>query len=204
MKKQTVYLFVFDTLSDWETGYAVAGLNSPAFTEDGGRYQVKTFATGAEPVVTAGGIRILPDLTLDQLTPEGCAMVILPGGGSWDAGGNLEILPTIKRFYEAGVPIAAICGATTGLARAGLLDQTKHTSNAAEYLAATGYTGAAHYQDELAISDNNVITAGATAPLEFAEKIFRKLNVYPDKVLNAWYDLFKTGNPAAFAQLAGG
>ncbi len=27
----TVHLFVFDTLADWEPGYAVAGINDPAF-----------------------------------------------------------------------------------------------------------------------------------------------------------------------------
>ena len=49
-----------------------------------------------------------------------------------------------------GVPVAAICGATAGLARAGLLDQRNHTSDAAGYLAATGYAGGAHYVDRRA------------------------------------------------------
>lgn len=29
MKTQNVYLFVFDSLSDWEAGYAIAGINNP-------------------------------------------------------------------------------------------------------------------------------------------------------------------------------
>ena len=45
-------------------------------------------------------------------------------------------------FLDAGVPVAAICGATAGLAAEGLLDDRRHTSNAAEFLAATGYGGA--------------------------------------------------------------
>lgn len=28
--EQTVHLFVFDTLADWETGFAIAGINNPA------------------------------------------------------------------------------------------------------------------------------------------------------------------------------
>lgn len=31
MKKSTVHLFVFDTMSDWEYGYLIAGINNPQF-----------------------------------------------------------------------------------------------------------------------------------------------------------------------------
>lgn len=31
MEKQIVYLFVFDTLADWEASYAIAGINNPDF-----------------------------------------------------------------------------------------------------------------------------------------------------------------------------
>jgi hypothetical protein len=31
MKKATVHLFVFDTMSDWEYGYLAAGINNPQF-----------------------------------------------------------------------------------------------------------------------------------------------------------------------------
>src|SRR5689334_21038189 len=117
MKQETIHLFVFDTLADWEPGFAVAGLNNPAFQAQPGRYRVATVGVSTKPVVTAGGIRILPDLALDQLRPEDSAMLILPGGGGWEQDQNTEALDLGKRFLSAGVPIAAICGATWGLAR---------------------------------------------------------------------------------------
>ena len=95
------------------------------------------------PVVTIGSITILPDLTLDELAPQDSAMLILPGGESWDQVQNAEASEQARHFLKAGVPVAAICGATSGLARAGLLDDVEHTSNAREYLQATGYRGAA-------------------------------------------------------------
>ena len=55
----------------------------------------------------------------------------------WDAGGG-AFAAAAARFLDAGVPVAAICGATAGLARAGLLDKRLHTSAAAGYLMATG------------------------------------------------------------------
>ena len=31
LKKSTIHLFVFDTMSDWEYGYLIAGINNPQF-----------------------------------------------------------------------------------------------------------------------------------------------------------------------------
>lgn len=202
MAKQTVHLFVFDTLADWEASYAIAGINRPATPEAAGRYRVHTVGFTREPVTTMGGVRVLPDLALEELDPAESAMLILPGGDTWDAGELAEVLPHIARFREAGVPVAAICGATAALARAGFLDTLRHTSNAAEYLAATGYDGAALYQEAEAVVDGGVITAGATGALEFAAAIFRALELYPDEVTEAWYQLFKRGDATSMARLA--
>ena len=201
MQLQTVHLFVFDTLADWEAGFAIAGLNNPAFQAQPGRYRVATVGLSKAPIVSIGGVTILPDLAIGELTPEQSAMLILPGGGGWDQGGNTEALALAKRFRAAGVPVAAICGATAGLARAGMLDHVQHTSNAREYLAATGYQGAALYQDRPAVTDGNVITAGSTAPLEFAYQIFKQLDVYSNEALEAWFGLFKTGDSAYYGAL---
>jgi len=198
MKQQTVHLFVFDTLADWEPGLAIAGLNNPAYQAQPGRYRVATVGVSRAPVVTVGGVTILPDLALDELTPEHSAMLILPGGGGWDQGRNTEVIDLTKRFLTANLPVAAICGATSGLARAGILDDVQHTSNAREYLAATGYQGAALYQDQPAVTDGNVITARSTAPIEFAYQIFKKLDVYSAEALEIWFGLFKTGDAAYY------
>jgi putative intracellular protease/amidase len=159
MAQQTVHLFVFDTLADWEASYAIAGINRPATPQAAGRYRVRTVGITPEPITTMGGMRVLPDLTLEELDPAESAMLILPGDDAGDAGELSEVLPQVARFREAVVPVAAIYGATATLARAGFLDAVLHTSNAAEYLAATGYRGAALYQE--AVAEGGVITAGA-------------------------------------------
>ena len=100
-----------------------------------------------------------------------------------------------------GVPVAAICGATAGLARAGLLDRRRHTSNAASYLKGTGYAGAELYVDAPAVCADGLITAGGMAPVEFAREIFAALALYEDEALEAWFQLYKTGNSAYFARM---
>ena len=203
MEKQTVHLFVFDTFADWEPAFAIAGINNPAFQAEPGRYRVRTVGVSIEPVTSMGGITVLPDTTLDELVPEHSAMLILPGGGGWDDEQHPGAIEKAQQFLAAGVPVAAICGATAGLALAGILDERKHTSNVREYLAATNYQGAALYQDQPAVTDGNVITASAMTALEFAYHIFKKLDLYEERKLEAWYGLYKTGDPAYFFQLQG-
>jgi putative intracellular protease/amidase len=201
---ETIHLFIHDTLADWEPGFAIAGINSPDGQKKPGRYHVQTVAANRNPITTAGGVRMQPHLTLDQLTPGESAMLILPGGDAWDQGRNGEAVEKAKAFLAAGVTVAAICGATAGLARGGILDSRKHTSNAAEYLAATGYQGGHLYQVADVVSDQQVITASAMKSLEFAREIFRELDVYEERILNAWYNLFKTGDARYYAELTAG
>ncbi len=201
MEQQTVHLYVFDSLSDWEAGYAIAGINNPQFQKDPDRFCVKTVAKSKDPVRTIGGICILPELTLDEISPDDSAMLILPGGTAWDEGKNVEGVELAIEFLDSGKPVAAICGATAGLARSGLLDSRKHTSNALEYLAATQYKGTTLYKDTPAVTDNNLITATGMMPVDFAYHIFKILDIYKPEVLEAWYGLFKTGQPEYFEKL---
>jgi putative intracellular protease/amidase len=201
MRQETVHVFVFDTLSDWEPCYAVAGINNPMFQSQPGRFVVKTVGASMQPVKTMGGITIAPDMALDALDPKDSAMLILPGGITWDQGKNVEAVEKAKAFLDASVPVAAICGATAALARTGLLDDRRHTSNMREYLKGTGYRGAALYQDEPAVTDRLVITAGGLAPVDFAYHIFKQLNIFSEPTLEAWRLLFKTGDPSHYLAL---
>lgn len=201
MMTQTVHLAIYDGLSDWEVGYATAHVNGPQFQREPDRYRVATVAERPEPVTTMGGVRIVPDLVLDELTPADSAMLILPGATTWDAGGNVAFARAARAFLDAGVPVAAICGATAGLAAAGVLDDRDHTSNAAEYLAYTGYAGGDRYRDEPAVTDGDLITASGVAPVEFAREVFRRLDLYEPAVLDAWYKLYGRRDPAGFHEL---
>jgi putative intracellular protease/amidase len=197
VKSKDVHLLVLDTLADWEPGLAIAHINQPAPGMPS-KYRVRSVGLSSEPVLTKGGLRILPDLTVAQLSPENSALLILPGADIWAEQRTDPALNKVAAFVKAGVPVAAICGGTLGLARAGLLDTRRHTSNAPQFLASTGYAGASHYVNESVVEDDGVITAPATASLEFARHLLEKLEVYSSPALDAWYALFRTGNPEHF------
>ncbi|MFJ5138141.1 DJ-1/PfpI family protein [Streptomyces sp. NPDC088707] len=198
---KTVHLAVYDTLADWETGHATAWLARAGYT-------VRTVGPVAgEPVTTLAGLRIIPDLALADLRPEDSELLILPGAEKYDEGDELAAFPAAARaFLDAGVPVAAICGATAGLAKEGLLDDRPHTSAVSFYLAATGYKGGEHYVDTDAVTaegeagTGDLITAGPTEPVAFAREVFAVLGAYEGK-RDAWYRLFHDSDPAAFVEL---
>jgi putative intracellular protease/amidase len=150
-----------------------------------------------------GGLTIVPDLSLSEVSPSGSAMLILPGADVWSDVSTDPVLSLAKEFVAAGVPVAAICGATFGLARAGLLDDRRHTGNDPGWLASSGYGGAARYVHEPAVEDDGVITASVTASLEFARLILARLGIFSPRALEAWYGLYKTGDPACYVELMG-
>lgn len=201
MNQRTVHLFVFDGMADWEAAFATASIHNPRFQRHPGRYRVQTVGRSLAPVTTMGGVRILPDITIDELCPARSSLLILPGGEPWEAGGNLEALERAHAFVNAGVPVAAICAATLALARIGLLDDRLHTSNDGAYLAASGYRGARYYCNEPAVTDRYVITASGIAPIEFALEIFRLLDLYDSNMEDAWYALYKHGDAAKFYEM---
>jgi putative intracellular protease/amidase len=203
MEAETVHLFVFTTMADWEPAFAIAGINNPRYQREPGRYRVATVGLTKEIVTTMGGVRIQPDLTLNEISPARSAMLMLPGGDAWEHGGNAPAVAKAAEFLAVGVPVAAICAATFALARAGFLDNRLHTSNAPEYLKASGYRGSSLYRNIPSIADGSLITASGIAPVDFAYQIFGTLQLYPEPSLNAWYALFKHGDASKFTALAG-
>ncbi|MET9241479.1 type 1 glutamine amidotransferase family protein [Nonomuraea sp. NPDC003709] len=201
--KGIVHHAVYDTFADWETGHATAHLRNGRYQREPGGFEIVTVGLTTDPVVSMGGLRVTPDLALDQLSPASSALLILPGADLWDAGPSLApFAAKAGEFLDAGVPVAAICGATAGLAREGLLDSRDHTSAVVQYLEAQeGYAGAGHYLDRDAVLGGDLITAGPTEPVAFAREIFRRLDIYRPEVLDAWFRLFASSDPAAFGVL---
>ncbi|MGO4732330.1 type 1 glutamine amidotransferase family protein [Paenibacillus sp. 2KB_22] len=204
MQKKNIYLYVFNTMSDWEVGYLTAELNS-------GRYfkkaieplQVVTVGVDQHPVTTMGGLNILPHISIDECTLKNNDVIILPGGNTWMEATHDPLLKKVTDAIEKGTVIAAICGATVGLAKMGLLDSIQHTSNDLEYLKmiCPDYTGETYYQTEPAVTDGNVVTASGIAPLEFTMHVLKKLDVFAPETLQAWYNLYRTQESTYFYEL---
>ena len=153
------------------------------------------------PVTTIGGIRIQPDVMLEDLSPFKSGMLILPGGENWEYGANSAAIAMARRFIAHCVPVAAICEATWALARAGLLDNRYHTSNAPDIWP----QAATEAGDSIATSRRSRIRESLRHREQrrwILREIFEALNLYRADMLDAWYGLFRHGDTSMFYESA--
>ena len=200
----TVYIYVLDTLADWELGYVTAELNSRRFFKrDAPEVSVKTAAVSREPVKTMGGLTIVPDCTTDEIIVNEKSVLLLAGANTWGDPGHSAIIKKAGELLSAGAMVCAICGATAALANAGLLDCRPHTSNGAGYLemVSPAYQGQKCFVDAPSVADRNLITAGSTGGLLWAKQIIERLDVFQHNTLEAWYAYFSTGEAKYFFAL---
>jgi len=200
----TIYVYVLDTLADWEPGYVTSELNSGRFFKKGAeRVSLKTVSYSNEPITTMGGMTIVPDCLIDDIVVSETSVLILPGANTWNDPKHCAIIEKAGEFLSIGATVCAICGATAALANVGLLDDRPHTSNGPGFLEmfCPGYKGQNFYRDEPSAADDNLITAGSTGGLLWAKQIIEHLGVFESNTLEAWYDYFSTGKPEYFFAL---
>ena len=199
-----IYLYILNTLADWEIGYITAELNSGRFL-DKTKPPIQLIKIGNtnESIKTMGGINIAPDECVNNITFEKGDLLILPGADTWDEESNKKIINLIPKLLNQNVIVAAICGATVALAKSGILNKRKHTSEDKEFLKmiCPDYSGEENYLNKPTVIDNNLITASGLAPLEFSYEVLKKMNVMKSETLEAWYQLYKTQDAKFFPLL---
>lgn len=187
--KNEVLLLLTDKWCDWEASYAIAVTNS--FSD----YIVKTISIDKKPKISMGNLCTSIDYSITTFDDfSRVAMVILPGGLSWEENDYDEIAAFIKNIAQAHIPVAAICGATTFLCKHGFLDTVHHTGDSLElFQSQNGYHGQSLYVPAQVVVDGGFITANETAAVEFAYEIFKILKVDSEDEMAQWYDNFNNG-----------
>lgn len=200
----TIYVYVLDTLADWELGHVTSELNSGRFFKKGApNVSLKTVSHSKEPIKTMGGLTIVPDCVIDDIVVSETSVLLLPGANTWNDEKHGAIIEKASELLSTGATVCAICGATAALAGSGLLDKRPHTSNGPGFLemVSPGYKGQSFYIDKPSVADNNLITAGSTGALLWAKQIIEHLGVFEPNALESWYEYFRTGEPAYFYAL---
>ena len=185
-----MYLLAVPGFADWEPAHALAELRRH------GGFRVEVVGLTREPVESMGGLCVHPTGSVAEVDLSDVAVVILPGGDRWEAApAEPELVALLTRLDDAGVPIAAICAATTAIARANLLRGRRHTSNGLAYLQqqVPGYREAARYVDAPSVRDRGLITASGLADVEFAREIMAELGVLSDSDRALWAAMFRSG-----------
>lgn len=139
-----------------------------------GKVEVSMVGVSSKTVVSARGISINMDTTLDEVNHEEIDMMVLPGGvpGIINLESNEKLINQLKSFKEQGKWLAAICAAPSILGTHGLLVGEKATCypNYESKL-----VGCEHIDEKVVVSGKIVTGQGAGAALEFAFKILEVL-----------------------------
>lgn len=192
-KLNNCYLYVLDTMADWEIAHITAELNSGRFLKDG-KVDIKKISENMNSITSMGGITINVDIKLSDVQFSKGDLLILPGADTWMDEKHKNIIELVESLINNEVVVASICGSTMALANSGVLNTKKHTSNGNGFLEmmCPNYKGNNHYIDDLVVCDGNLITASGLAPLEFAYEIIKKIQVMKEETLIAWYKLYST------------
>lgn len=154
-------------------------------------FELVTVGISKEPVTTAGGLKIVPGICVNEMDEEQAAALLLIGPDTWMEDQHQPILERAVSFLGAGKTVAAICGTTLGLAKQGILNRYQHTSNALFYLQSIDtYRGSSYYIDKVAVQDQNLITASFVGSLLWTKYIMENLKLYSEQTLDAWYRFF--------------
>lgn len=138
--------------------------------------EVVTAGLDEQPVRASRGMRLLPDMTLDQALQRDYDMVVLPGGqpGADHLRDDARIIGLLRDMAAAGKHTAAICAAPRVLARAGLLDGKRATSfpGALDEAAIPGLD----YREQPVVTDGKVVTSrGPGTAMDFALELIELL-----------------------------
>lgn len=199
---KNIYIYLLDTMADWETGYILQGLSMQAMAGEV-KYQVKTVGITKAPIKTLGGMTMIPDCSIGEINEDSIGALLLPGADTWKEGQHKPVLDLVLTCIERKIPVGAICGATLALADLGILNSRKHTSNSLEFLSGCSkeYTGNDCYVNQMSVRDETVITSSSAGSLLWAKDIMECLSIYSEEVIDAWYRYFSTGNPECFMEL---
>ncbi|CAL2060124.1 MULTISPECIES: GlxA family transcriptional regulator [Streptomyces] len=104
-------------------------------TEEAAAYDVVLAAETMDPVVTAAGVRVLPDVTFDALASRSIDTVIVPGAVEADDGGRLRptvdpvVVRRVRELSARARRMTSVCVGAHILAAAGLLDGKRATTH---------------------------------------------------------------------------
>jgi transcriptional regulator GlxA family with amidase domain len=139
-------------------------------------YQVVLAAETPEPVTTSAGVRVLPDITFDEVSARSIDTLLVPGSVEFDSRRRVQavtdpaVVARVKALAGRSRRVASVCVGAHILAAAGLLDGKRATTHwsTAQQLAAD-HPAVVVDADPIFIREGDVWTgAGISACLDLS------------------------------------
>jgi transcriptional regulator GlxA family with amidase domain len=108
--------------------FSVTRLNEERRREEPSPFRVALIAESKNPVVATGGLRVLPDYTLEDCPPLN--ILVVPGGwGTRKEINNEKLLKWIRARATEVETLSSVCTGSVLLGKAGLLDGRRATTH---------------------------------------------------------------------------
>jgi len=118
---------VLDFCGPYEV-FSVTRLDEERRREESSPFEVFLVAQSAEPVVATGGLRVIPDVTLETCPP--LDILVVPGGwGTRKEISNQCLLTWISERAKQVETLTSVCTGAMLLGQAGLLDGRRATTH---------------------------------------------------------------------------
>jgi transcriptional regulator GlxA family with amidase domain len=152
--------------------FSVTRLNEERRRQEASPFSVLLIAEKKDPIITAGGMRVLPDYDLDEC-PELDILVVPGGWGTRAEMNNGRLMEWIGRRSRRLDTLASVCTGSLLLGQAGLLEGKRATTHwrvldwMQELFPATTVERRLQF-----VEDGNLITsAGISAGIDMALKV---------------------------------
>jgi transcriptional regulator GlxA family with amidase domain len=174
MKRERVGILIFpnvevlDFCGPYEV-FSVTRLHEERRREESSPFEVLLVAERADPLVATGGLRVIPDATLESCPP--LDILVVPGGwGTRQEISNQRVLTWIAERAKEVTTLTSVCTGAMLLGQAGLLDGRRATTHWRSLDWMRQSFPAVTVEDKLhVVEDNQVLTsAGISAGIDMA------------------------------------
>jgi transcriptional regulator GlxA family with amidase domain len=174
MKRERVGILIFpnvevlDFCGPYEV-FSVTRLHEERRREESSPFEVLLVAEGADPLAATGGLRVIPDATLETCPP--LDILVVPGGwGTRQEISNPRVLTWIAERAKEVTTLTSVCTGAMLLGQAGLLDGRRATTHWRSLDWMRQSFPAVTVEDKLhVVEDGSVLTsAGISAGIDMA------------------------------------
>lgn len=164
--------------------FSVTRLNEERRREESSPFQVVLIAETKDPVVATGGLRVLPDYTLEDCPPLN--ILVVPGGwGTRKEINNEKLLDWIRARAGEVQTLSSVCTGSVLLGKAGLLDGRRATTHwrALPWMREVLPQVIVEDSWHVIVDDNIYTSAGISAGIDMALRIVG--HYYGDEIAQA-------------------
>ncbi|TPL87097.1 DJ-1/PfpI family protein [Mesorhizobium sp. B2-3-12] len=173
---KTIGFLFIEGFADWEYGLLAAS------AVEWFEARAVSLTPGGKPVTGISGFRLTPDRSASVDENADLDAIAVIGSDQWAAKAAPDVAGLLSAVATRDGVVGGICAGTLALARAGLFENARHTSNGRDWINRheAGYAGDGNYQDvPHAVADGKIVSAPGSAPGTFALAFLQSL--YPEK-----------------------